>query len=695
MASKTMATDHALTYFAHRGASRADIAQLCFALAGLPLTINRVAWPGFVALRDASSTAPLALPYGQLPVLSVPAVPGVRAAILGQSKAIVRYAAKKAGLYPTENDVEAAVADSVLDCFDDLGLLPAWYMAKDDAAKAAVLGDVLAGSATKVFPRLEAMLVNTTAPSAAGGAAPANAGWLAGGEKMSVADVALFANLHEFATLAHMTPPPASPAFLVDFTSLSVTRIACELLDALECPKLIEVFLRVGRMPAVAAVVSEKWGGDGASADGAPVTAYFEPTWHPEKQEEKQEGVGGLGEEGGGVREAGVGGGGGGGGEEEEGGVLSAASAAASAATVGGKKTTEYCFAIDLDGVVYRLAPGGYEVVPGAVQAIKELRAAGCRHCFLTNGTGSTEAEKARMLGEKIGFEIPAGDIVLPSTALMRALRESGHGPEAPSPRGGAMLVVASDEAQAAELMESYGYGPPGSGRWVSLEAFAEASPHLTPCKARAGGGGGGGGAGSGSGTGSIAPPEIDLVLILSEPGDWYVSMQVLVDVLRSSGGVPGAENEVDISVPLAEDAKSALSAFSTAQQPVGLLVGNPDYDYGATHSLPRLTQGAFTLCLAQLYERSVGRALKLTEYGKPTPGVYTCVEEMLQRREHEIIVGVGDNPLSDIAGANSRGAGWTSCLVRTGCYREGMDTNGAKLVCDDLLQCVRHFVGE
>ena len=67
----------------------------------------------------------------------------------------------------------------------------------------------------------------------------------------------------------------------------------------------------------------------------------------------------------------------------------------------------------------------------------------------------------------------------------------------------------------------------------------------------------------------------------------------------------------------------------------------------------------------------------------------------MLQRREHEIIVGVGDNPLSDIAGANSRGVGWTSCLVRTGCYREGMDTNGAKMVCDDLLQCVRHFVGE
>lgn len=340
---------------------------------------------------------------------------------------------------------------------------------------------------------------------------------------------------------------------------------------------------------------------------------------------------------------------------------------------------TEYLFAIDLDGVIYRSAPGGYEVVPGAVQAVAELRAAGCRHCFLTNGTGATEAAKARLLSKKVGFEISADDIVMPTTALMRALRESGHGPEAASARGGAMLVVAHDAAMAAELMESYGYGAEG-GRWISLHAYAEASPHLTPQLTEQGHRGGGGG----------APPAIDLVLVLSEPSDWYVALQVLVDVLRSATGIPGAAHELSAT----EGEQPRLSAFSTTQQPVGLLVGNPDFDYGAAHDLPRFAMGAFTLSLRALFERATGRALSLTEYGKPTPGVYRCVEEKLARKEHEIIVGVGDNPLSDIAGANSRGAGWTSCLVRTGCYHEGMDTNGAKLVCDDILACVRHFVG-
>jgi ribonucleotide monophosphatase NagD (HAD superfamily) len=55
----------------------------------------------------------------------------------------------------------------------------------------------------------------------------------------------------------------------------------------------------------------------------------------------------------------------------------------------------------------------------------------------------------------------------------------------------------------------------------------------------------------------------------------------------------------------------------------------------------------------------------------------------------------VGDNPLTDIAGANAAGGPWKSALVRTGMFRgAGNDAaNPAHIVEDDILKVVKHVL--
>ncbi len=58
-------------------------------------------------------------------------------------------------------------------------------------------------------------------------------------------------------------------------------------------------------------------------------------------------------------------------------------------------------------------------------------------------------------------------------------------------------------------------------------------------------------------------------------------------------------------------------------------------------------------------------------------------------------IYGVGDNPLTDIAGANGAGGPWRSALVRTGMFQgKGNDAaNPGHIVEDDILGVVKRVL--
>lgn len=154
-----------LTYFDMKG--RAEPARLALHLGGIPFTDERVAMADFPALKQT-------LPLGQLPVMTVDGKVSptltyppctytltctfVRQ-VLGQSKAIVRYCGRLAGLYPTDA-LHGAQVDEVGDMLEDLlaPLGPTFHMA-DEGEKQRVREDLVSNKWPKVFAVLEARLV--------------------------------------------------------------------------------------------------------------------------------------------------------------------------------------------------------------------------------------------------------------------------------------------------------------------------------------------------------------------------------------------------------------------------------------------------------------------------------------------------------------------------------------------------------
>lgn len=104
----------------------------------------------------------------------------------------------------------------------------------------------------------------------------------------------------------------------------------------------------------------------------------------------------------------------------------------------------------------------------------------------------------------------------------------------------------------------------------------------------------------------------------------------------------------------------------------------------GNDYPEPRFGQGAFQEAFRAVWKRTTGRELAhVTTGGKPTELTYRYAERLLleQANHPEILPSgsqrvqklgctfmLGDNPFSDIAGANAYG--FSSILVRTGVFR-------------------------
>jgi ribonucleotide monophosphatase NagD (HAD superfamily) len=163
-------------------------------------------------------------------------------------------------------------------------------------------------------------------------------------------------------------------------------------------------------------------------------------------------------------------------------------------------------------------------------------------------------------------------------------------------------------------------------------------------------------------------------IVLLEMPANWGESIQILVDVLRGNGRI----------------------GLDCAQS-IPFHCGNPDFDYKDVHSMPRMTLGAFRSALDALYTRATGRALVYTLHGKPFSATYDLALSTLTRQLRpgtalSAIVCVGDNPASDVQGANDMGGVFKSALVKTGVWQgeEAASANQVPFrIYDDVLQCV------
>jgi prostaglandin-H2 D-isomerase / glutathione transferase len=118
-------TDLKLSYFNFHG-GRGEPIRLALAIGGVAFDDNRLSFPEFAELRKTA-------PFGQVPVMQVNGV------VATQCDALLRYAGKLAGLYPTDA-YQALLCDEVAYVVEEAGVKigPTFNM-KGDEQKAARL----------------------------------------------------------------------------------------------------------------------------------------------------------------------------------------------------------------------------------------------------------------------------------------------------------------------------------------------------------------------------------------------------------------------------------------------------------------------------------------------------------------------------------------------------------------------------
>jgi len=139
--------------------------------------------------------------------------------------------------------------------------------------------------------------------------------------------------------------------------------------------------------------------------------------------------------------------------------------------------------------------------------------------------------------------------------------------------------------------------------------------------------------------------------MVMTDPIFWGRELQICMDVLRPSS--PGCK------IPL----------YSAAA----------DLEYSTELATPRLGAGAFIVALQAIYRQCTGVDLEVCRFGKPHPVSFTYAEEVLgdlsmgdgtRQQQPQRFYMVGDNPLTDIKGANLAGPLWKSVLTRTGMFQ-------------------------
>jgi len=300
----------------------------------------------------------------------------------------------------------------------------------------------------------------------------------------------------------------------------------------------------------------------------------------------------------------------------------------------------------DIDGVLVK----GKEMIPCAKEALSLLvneDGTGFRLpvMFVTNAGDHTEQQKADFLAEMFFPWISHSHVIVSHSPLKfeQSLKDNKR-----------ILLVGKSKHVLEQIALDY--------HWTNaqtIQDFIESHQYLFPSSSKAD-----------QPTQPIHETErFDAIVILSTPPSWEITIQVLLDLLYPVNG----------------------------KQMTKVCVANMDFVYQASYALPRLGTGAYLECLELLYQRSYSMKLEYDCYGKPYEKTYSYAEKCLDfHRVCKTIFAIGDNPYSDIQGANSAGPRWYSILVRTGCYQGDQGDNHtehpAKFVCHDVFEAVSHI---
>lgn len=315
-------------------------------------------------------------------------------------------------------------------------------------------------------------------------------------------------------------------------------------------------------------------------------------------------------------------------------------------------------FVFDIDGVLLR----GKKPIPQAHEALTILNQEKVPFILLTNGGGVTEEARVEFLSDKLDIPLSKHQLVQSHTPMEVWAK---------SEQFQRVLVVGGENDNSRNAALNYGFKDVIMPIDI-VKAFPAASPHHRFNKADFE---------KYARDVDFSKP-IDAILVFNDPRDMSTDIQIVSDMLNSVGGMINTKRKVPIA---------------SAEEPsIPIVFSNNDFLWANDYNLPRFGQGAFRMMVERLYAEtnslSGSKTLQSTILGKPYKiqhdyahwvliewnkilhghKAHKFIPQLGKAPEHSPfakIYMVGDNPASDIHGANN--SNWESILLRTGVYKD------------------------
>ncbi|XP_032927155.1 haloacid dehalogenase-like hydrolase domain-containing 5 isoform X1 [Catharus ustulatus] len=275
-------------------------------------------------------------------------------------------------------------------------------------------------------------------------------------------------------------------------------------------------------------------------------------------------------------------------------------------------------FLFDIDGVLVR----GRTPIPAARTAFQKLVNSQGQFLvpvvFVTNAGNCLRQKKADQLSHLLGVPISQDQVMMSHSPL----RMFKHYHE--------KCVLVSGQGPLLDISQDLGFCQP-----ITIDTLREKRPLLdavdhdrrpnvlSPS--------------------AVELPKIEAVVLFGEPVRWETSLQLIIDVLLTSG-YPG-------------------NPYKQENYPhIPVLACNMDLMWVAEAQSPRFGHGTFMVCLENIYKKITGKELKYEALmGKPSRLTYQYAEHLiraqaLQRsweQPIQTLYAVGDNLMTDVYGAN------------------------------------------
>lgn len=276
----------------------------------------------------------------------------------------------------------------------------------------------------------------------------------------------------------------------------------------------------------------------------------------------------------------------------------------------------DFGFMFDIDGVIVR----GKKLLPSAKKAFGLLTENGkftIPSLFVTNAGNSLRSRKAKQLSEWLDVEVTEDQVVM------------SHSPLKMFSQFHDMHILVNGQGPIKEIAQGLGFTKVTTveelnQRFPNLDKMSHDRKKPAICAFEE------------------YHPRIEAVILFGEPVRWEGPLQLIIDVLLTSG--------------------KPCQHISDAPYPhIPVLACNMDLLWMSEAHVPRLGHGCFMNALESIYKKITGQDLKYSALiGKPSEITYHHADHLLTQQAQALgvdhvrtIYCIGDNPETDIYGGN------------------------------------------